>query len=132
LAAYVLAYLSGSWHAAEEAWELLRKRILDIHFLMLCVAVGAAVIGHWWEGAVLMFLFSLSGALEDFAMQRTEREINSLFKAAPETGHVAGCFGRGAPGRGGRLAGGRHCCWCGRANKFPVDAEVHQGHLRRG
>lgn len=84
LTAYIVAYLAGSWHAAEETWELLKKRILDIHFLMLCVAVGAAVIGHWWEGAVLMFLFSLSGALEDYAMQRTERAINSLFKAAPK------------------------------------------------
>lgn len=84
LAAYIVAYLSGSWHAAGETWALLKKRILDIHFLMLCVAVGAAVIGHWWEGAVLMFLFSLSGALEDYAMQRTERAINSLFKAAPK------------------------------------------------
>jgi Cd2+/Zn2+-exporting ATPase len=84
LAAYIVAYLTGSWHAVEETWELLRKRIVDIHFLMLCVAVGAAVIGHWWEGSVLMFLFSLSGALEDYGMQRTRREINSLFKAAPK------------------------------------------------
>lgn len=84
LAAYIIAYLTGSWHAAEETWELLRKRILDIHFLMLCVAAGAAVIGHWWEGAVLMFLFSFSGALEEYATLRTKREINSLFKAAPK------------------------------------------------
>ena len=84
IAAYVVAYVSGGWHPLEEMWELLRKRILDVHFLMLCVAVGAAFIGHWWEGAILLFLFSLSGALEELAMARTEREISSLFRAAPK------------------------------------------------
>ena len=84
LAAYVLAYVAGAWHPALETWALLRRRILDVHFLMLCVAVGAALIGHWWEGALLLFLFSFSGALEELAMARTEREIASLFKAAPK------------------------------------------------
>ena len=93
-ACYIGAYLAGGWHAMEETWELLRKRILDIHFLMLAVAVGAAVIGHWWEGAVLLFLFSISGALEDLAQQRTERAISSLFKEAPKTATVVGDDGR--------------------------------------
>lgn len=84
IAAYAAAYLCGGWHPAQETWQLLRKRILDVHFLMLCVAVGAALIGHWWEGALLLFLFSFSGALEELAMARTEREIASLFKAAPK------------------------------------------------
>lgn len=80
---YVLGYLAGGWHPAEEAFGLLRKRVLDIHFLMLCVAVGAAFIGHWWEGGILLFLFSLSGALEELAEARTEKEIRSLFRDAP-------------------------------------------------
>ncbi len=87
-ACYLAAYLAGAWHAAEETWELLRKRVLDIHFLMLAVAAGAALIGHWWEGAVLLFLFSISGALEDLAQQRTERAISSLFKEAPKSATV--------------------------------------------
>lgn len=87
-ALYVAAYICGGWEAAWDTWQLLRKRILDIHFLMLAVAVGAAAIGHWWEGGALLFLFSLSGALEDLAHQRTEREINSLFKEAPKLAHV--------------------------------------------
>jgi Cd2+/Zn2+-exporting ATPase len=63
---------------------LLRGKV-DIHFLMLFVAVGAACIGAWWEGAVLLFLFSLSQALEAYAMSRTEREIRGLFHSAPKT-----------------------------------------------
>ncbi len=44
---------------AEEVWERLQKRAIDVHFLMIAVAVGAACIGAWAEGATLLFLFSL-------------------------------------------------------------------------
>jgi Cd2+/Zn2+-exporting ATPase len=84
LACYILAYVCGAYEAATDVWQLLKKRTLDIHFLMLAVAFGAASIGHWWEGGVLLFLFSISGAMEDFAMMRTKREIDSLFKEQPK------------------------------------------------
>jgi Cd2+/Zn2+-exporting ATPase len=85
---YALAYLAGGWEAAIETYGKLRRLSLDIHFLMLAVAVGAAFIGAWWEGAALLFLFSLSGALEAMAMARTEREIRSLFRDAPKQARV--------------------------------------------
>ncbi|TAE77027.1 MAG: cadmium-translocating P-type ATPase [Verrucomicrobia bacterium] len=81
---YATAYLAGGWEAAIETYGKLRRMRLDIHFLMLAVAAGAAMIGAWWEGAALLFLFSLSGALEAMAMARTEREIRSLFRDAPK------------------------------------------------
>lgn len=84
-ACYVLAYLAGSWFTAREVWERLAKRAIDVHFLMLAVAAGSASIGAWAEGAMLLFLFSLSGALEHFALGRTHREIRSLFREAPRT-----------------------------------------------
>ncbi len=91
---YLLSYIAGAWYPAQETWELIQEKVLDVHFLMLCVAVGAAVIGHWWEGAVLLFLFSLSGALEEFAMARTEREIKSLFQEAPKEANLVDAEGR--------------------------------------
>jgi Cd2+/Zn2+-exporting ATPase len=126
LACYGTAYLSGSYFAAQETWELLRKRILDIHFLMLAVAVGAAVIGHWWEGAVLMFLFSISGALEDLAMQRTEREINSLFKAAPRQATLRGEDGQERLVPVESITAGMTLV-VRPGEQFPVDAEVIEG-----
>ncbi|MBT8037190.1 MAG: heavy metal translocating P-type ATPase [Verrucomicrobiae bacterium] len=84
LGIYLIAYMTGGWDAALDTLEKLRKLRLDIHFLMIAVAVGAAFIGAWWEGAALLFLFSLSGALEAMAMARTEREIRSLFHDAPK------------------------------------------------
>ena len=52
---------------------------------MLAVAVGAACISAWAEGATLLFLFSFSGALEHYALGRTQKEIRSLFRDAPKT-----------------------------------------------
>jgi Cd2+/Zn2+-exporting ATPase len=81
---YLGAFLAGSWFAAHEVWERLRQRAIDVHFLMLAVAVGSACIGAWGEGATLLFLFSLSGALEHYALGRTQKEIHSLFHDAPK------------------------------------------------
>lgn len=90
LACYLLAYVAGGWDALGDTIRTLRKLEFDIHFLMLFVALGAAFIGAWWEGATLLFLFSLSGALESMAMARTEREIRSLFRDAPKTATLVG------------------------------------------
>lgn len=88
LAAYMLAYVCGGWDAAGDAWERLKSGQLDIHFLMLAVAAGAALIGAWREGALLLFLFSASGAMEHYAMGRTRREIGALLRGAPKTALV--------------------------------------------
>ena len=84
VALFAVSYIAGAWFAAVEVFELLQKQKLDVHFLMLAVAAGSASIGAYGEGATLLFLFSLSGALEHYAMGRTQREIRSLFKAAPK------------------------------------------------
>ncbi len=88
LSGFVAAYLAGGFYPAEEVWERLQKRVLDVHFLMLAVAVGAACIGAWAEGATLLFLFSFSGALEHYALGRTQKEIRSLSRDAPKTATV--------------------------------------------
>ena len=82
---YLLAMIAGGWDAAKDAIPGLFKGKLDIHFLMLAVAVGASLIGAYGEAALLLFLFSFAGALEHFAMHRTRREINALFRLAPKT-----------------------------------------------
>jgi Cd2+/Zn2+-exporting ATPase len=126
LGAFILAYLAGSWFTAQETWEKLREREIDVHFLMLAVAAGAAAIGQWGEGTVLLFLFSASGALEHFAMDRTQNEIRSLFAAAPKSATVLEPDGsdRMIPldeltvGMRLRIAPGA---------QFPVDAEIVKG-----
>lgn len=122
-----LAYVAGAWFAVEEAWERLRRyRGLDVHFLMLAVAAGSAAVGQWTEGAVLLFLFSLAGALEHYALERTQREVRSLFRSAPKTATLLDEQGneREVPVEEIR-AGMRLLVRPGA--QFPVDAEVVRG-----
>lgn len=84
-AVYTTAFLFGGWDAAMDAFARLKRLRVDIHFLMLAVALGAAATGAWWEGGALLFLFSLSNGLEALALARTEREVRSLFRDAPKT-----------------------------------------------
>lgn len=85
---YTISLISGGWDAAKDAWESLRAGRLDVHFLMLAVAIGAITVGAWTEGALLLFLFSASGAMEHYALHRTHREINALTKSAPKSACV--------------------------------------------
>jgi len=80
-----LAYATGGILGAKSAFESMRKGALGIDFLMLAAAAGAALIGEWPEGALLLFLFTLSGALETFAMDRTRDAIKALSELRPET-----------------------------------------------
>ena len=86
--AYIGAYISGGWDLAFKVWADMREREFGTDFLMFLVALGAAIVGEPAEGAVLMFLFSASGAMERFAHGRTNREISALLKHAPKTARL--------------------------------------------
>ncbi|MEY4488978.1 MAG: hypothetical protein RIQ79_1486, partial [Verrucomicrobiota bacterium] len=88
------ALIAGGWDAAIDSWANLRKAKLDIHFLMLAVAVGASAIGAWSEAVLLLFLFSASGAMEAYANERTHREVDALLKTAPKQATVIGGDGQ--------------------------------------
>lgn len=126
IAGYLLACLAGSWFAAREVWQRLKQHSIDVHFLMLAVAAGSASIGAWGEGATLLFLFSLSGALEHFALGRTQREIRSLFREAPKSATVLDEQGREREMQVERLRPGLRLLIRPGA-QFPVDAEIVKG-----
>src|SRR5271166_3830227 len=75
---YVLSYAAGGTMAAVTAGAELMRRRLSVDLLMILAAAGAAILGDWAEGAVLLFLFSLSNTLEAYAMYRTTRSIDAL------------------------------------------------------
>lgn len=87
-ASYVAAYFFGGFFTVKEAFENLRARRFEIDTLMLVAAIGAAALGKWAEGALLLFLFSLGHSLEHYAMGRARRAIEALAKLAPETATV--------------------------------------------
>jgi Zn2+/Cd2+-exporting ATPase len=84
---YLLAFIVGGFVKAKEGVEtLLKERDLDVNLLMIVAAIGAACIGYWAEGAVLIFIFATSGALETYATARSSRDISKLMDLKPETG----------------------------------------------
>lgn len=123
---FLLSYAAGAWFTVQEVWERLQDGALDVHFLMLAVAAGSASIGAWSEGAMLLFLFSLSGALEHYAMGRTSREIRSLFKSAPKEALVVDAQGHETRVPVDQLDVGMRLL-IKPGEQFPVDAEVTKG-----
>lgn len=85
---YVSAFALGGFYTLREALDNLSHRRFQIDTLMLVAATGAATLGQWAEGALLLFLFSLGHALEHFAMGRARRAIEALAELAPERATV--------------------------------------------
>lgn len=88
LVLYVSAYVFGGWFTTKEAVTNIRQQRFEIDSLMLLAAAGAASIGAWAEGALLLFLFSLGHSLESYAMGRAKKAIEALSKLAPATAIV--------------------------------------------
>ena len=85
----ITSYLAGGIFGAKTALEsLFLERKLDVDMLMVLAALGAASIGQWHEGAILLFLFSLSNVLQDYAIGRSRNAIKSLFKLYPEEAKI--------------------------------------------
>lgn len=85
---YIGAYGFGGFYTLREAVDSLRIGRFEIDTLMLVAAAGAAALGEWAEGALLLFLFSLGHALEHYAMGRARRAIEALAELAPRTAEV--------------------------------------------
>ena len=88
LALYLVAYLLTGWDTAIHAWHALKTRTFDTDLLMIAAALGAAFLGEYAEGALLLFLFSLSHALEDRILDRARGAIRALANLAPKTALV--------------------------------------------
>lgn len=82
---FILAFLIGGYAKAKEGiTETIKEKDLNVEMLMVFAAIGSAIIGYWAEGAILIFIFSLSGALETFTMNKSKKEISSLMTLQPE------------------------------------------------
>lgn len=86
---WALAFLAGGVPSAIKAMRsLFQERKLDVDLLMVVAALGAASVGQAGDGAILLFLFSLSNALQSWAMNRTRRAIEALMTLNPEGANV--------------------------------------------
>lgn len=82
---YLIAFCVGGFAKAKEGIEeTIEERKLNVDLLMVLAAIGSAAIGYWTEGAILIFIFAVSGALETYAMNKSHREISALMNLQPE------------------------------------------------
>lgn len=82
---YVLAFIIGGMAKAREGiLDTIETKKLNVEILMILAALGSALIGYWTEGAILIFIFSLSGALETYTMNKSHKEISALMDLQPE------------------------------------------------
>ncbi|PFK41062.1 heavy metal translocating P-type ATPase [Bacillus cereus] len=82
---YILAYIIGGYAKAKEGIEdTIEEKELNVEMLMLFAAIGAAIIGYWAEGAILIFIFALSGAMESYTLSKSQKEISALLDLQPE------------------------------------------------
>jgi len=83
LTAYIIAYIAGGVFGLKAGMESLRQFSIDVDLLMVLAAIGAALVGAYFEGAMLLFLFSLSNVLQTYAMDRTRNAIRALMALRP-------------------------------------------------
>lgn len=85
---YVMGILCGGWYVAGRAWRALLRLRPDMNLLMTIAVIGAALIGEWFEAAVVSFLFALSLALESWSVGRARRAVDALLAIAPDTARI--------------------------------------------
>jgi len=81
---YAGAYLTGGYFGVRAGLQSLRQWTIDVDLLMVLAAIGAAIVNAPFEGAMLLFLFSLSNVLQAYAIDRTRKAIKSLMKLRPD------------------------------------------------
>lgn len=81
---FAIAYVAGGWYSTRKGFLALREGQIDVDLLMVLAAAGAALLGYWHEGAILLFLFALSNTLQEFALDRTRQAVKALMSLHPD------------------------------------------------
>ena len=84
LSSYAVSYFFGGYYTVIQSFKTLSEKRFDIDFLMLVAAIGAAILGSYAEGGLLLFLFSLGHALEHYAMNKATKSIAALSELTPD------------------------------------------------
>lgn len=85
IVAFLFAFVIGGFAKAKEGIEdTIADKELNVEMLMIFAAIGSAIIGYWTEGAILIFIFAMSGALETYTMNKSHKEISALMELQPE------------------------------------------------
>jgi Cd2+/Zn2+-exporting ATPase len=84
----ILAAVVGGYDIARTAYHEVKSRTLGIKTLVTLAAVGAILIGEYWEAAAVVFLFALGSYLEGRTMRKTRNALEELLEMTPDTATV--------------------------------------------
>src|SRR5699024_5577818 len=86
---HVVAFFIGGYHQRKEGiLDTIQHKKLNVELLMVIAAIGAAAIGYWTEGAILIFIFAFAGALETYTLRKSENELAALMNMQPEEAQI--------------------------------------------
>lgn len=82
---HLVAFIIGGYAQAKEGIiDTIQNKELNVELLMILAAIGSVAIGFWTEGAILIIIFALAGALETYTLNKSNKEISSLMSIQPE------------------------------------------------
>ena len=84
----VAAAVAAGFPIARQAVRALSRGSIAIDLLVTIAAIGAIVIGNYWEAAAVTFLFAFGHALEARTMNKTRSALSELIEVAPDTALV--------------------------------------------
>jgi Cd2+/Zn2+-exporting ATPase len=127
IALYLGAVVAGGWYIAPRALLAARRLRPDMNLLMTIAALGAMLIGEWFEAGAVTFLFALALLLESWSVGRARRAIRNLLHLSPTIARVIdGSTGRPLEVAVDEVAiGSRVLVRPG--EKFPLDGTVVAG-----
>ena len=123
---YAAAIVAGAWYVFPRAWLALRRFRPDMNLLMTVAVIGAAVIGEWFEAAVVTFLFALSLVLESWSVGRARRAVEALLAIAPDTARVLNTDGTTNTVKASEVAVGDRIL-VPPGERIPLDGSVRRG-----